>query len=140
MSYLTIVLFSAAITVVWTQGRIFRWFREHGPELWQDFAGCPLCSGVWIGAVSALAIGGQLTGLLRYYEALALGAGTGCVAWAFVAVLNVLGSIEVWTDGREERSKYAKKLLEEGLPELLKQINGLGVFSSAPRADDPGEN
>lgn len=44
------VLESAAVTVVLTQGTIFRPLRERGPKLWRELVSCPLCLGWWIGA------------------------------------------------------------------------------------------
>lgn len=44
------VLEAAAITVVLTQGTIFRPLRERGPRLWRELVSCPLCLGWWIGA------------------------------------------------------------------------------------------
>jgi hypothetical protein len=113
MSNLLVVLFSAAITVVFTQGKPTAFVREHGPALWRELASCPLCSGVWIGALSSALVGGTLSGLLRVYEALALGTATGCLAWLFVALLNVMGSLEVWLDGEQERAKAREKRLAE---------------------------
>lgn len=113
MDYALLVLFSAAITVVFTQGKIFRFAREHGPALWRELVSCPLCSGVWIGAGSSFLVGGHFVGLLRVYEALAVGALAGCAAWAFVALLNALGSVEVWLDGLHAREEAREKRLRE---------------------------
>lgn len=52
-----LVLEAAVITLVFTRGSIFRRLRELGPPLdearprtlWQEFASCPLCVGVWVG-------------------------------------------------------------------------------------------
>lgn len=38
------------MTVVLTQGTIFRPFRERGPRFWRELVSCPLCLGWWIGA------------------------------------------------------------------------------------------
>lgn len=48
------VLEAAAVTVVVTQGTIFRPLRERGPKLWRELVNCPLCLGWWIGAAGAL--------------------------------------------------------------------------------------
>jgi len=41
-----------AIAFVWSRGTIFRWLRERiDRALGVDFAGCPLCSGFWIGVL-----------------------------------------------------------------------------------------
>lgn len=47
------VLEAAAVSVLVTQGDIFRPLREHGPKLWRELVNCPLCLGWWIGAAGA---------------------------------------------------------------------------------------
>lgn len=60
MGYVFLILQAAAVTLVFTRGSIFEALRgepyrarEAEPRLlrlFRDWASCPLCSGVWIGA------------------------------------------------------------------------------------------
>ena len=77
------VIESAAITIVFVKGTIFRPVRENGPGLWQTLAGCPLCAGVWIGAAWLLLhhlFTARPFGLATAADALAAGAVTGVLA------------------------------------------------------------
>jgi hypothetical protein len=93
---LSIILFSAAITVVFTQGTLFKPLRDHGPKLWRDLASCALCTGVWVGAATWLLFSGfpHAGGKLEIARAVAveLGVGsvTGCVALLYVSVWDWL--------------------------------------------------
>ena len=87
------VLESAAITVVFVRGSIFKRFREIGPSIWRELASCPLCAGVWIGAGWSLvrsALAGPIARVDVAADALAAGAMTGALAMAFVLLLAVL--------------------------------------------------
>jgi hypothetical protein len=93
MNYATIVLFSAAITVVFTRGTIFNALRTHGPDLWRELVTCSLCSGVWVGAgVTWLAARylGFRTDFPLLFTMLGLGSLVGCVAMLFVRVVDWL--------------------------------------------------
>lgn len=95
MSTLAIVLFSAAIAVVFTQGEIFKFLRR-GPWIWREFAKCALCSGVWIGAAMWCLFygfphaGGNLVIARSVAVMLGVGALSGCAAMLFVAVWDKL--------------------------------------------------
>lgn len=98
MNYAAIVLFSAAITVVFVRGEIFHALRTHGPELWKQLATCALCSGVWVGAgVTWLAARylGLRTDFPLLFTALALGSSTGCAALLYVRVIDRLEAAAV---------------------------------------------
>lgn len=49
------VIEGAALTLVWVLGSLFKPLRERGWEIWQLFANCPLCIGVWVGSAVVLA-------------------------------------------------------------------------------------
>lgn len=86
MSDAVLLLFSSAITVVFTQGSIFRPLREHGPRLWRELVNCALCSGVWVGALSTVALRDiplQWSFSVLFYV-LGMGALTGCISVLFV--------------------------------------------------------
>lgn len=93
MSALAFVLESAAVTVVFVKGSIFKRLRENGPELWREFAACPLCAGVWIGA-GWLLVRRVLAGAALHadaaVDALAAGAITGVLSLGCVLLLAVL--------------------------------------------------
>lgn len=97
-----IIAFSAAISVVFTQGSIFEPLRKHGPKLWRELASCALCSGVWIGSAMFVLLSDFLVlsefphaayklWIAREIVAM-LGAGSlsGCVAVIFVALWDWL--------------------------------------------------
>jgi len=91
-----VVLFSAAITVVFTQGTIFKFLRR-GPWLWRELASCALCTGVWVGMGMSLLfsgfphVGGDLlTDLSSLVRLLGVGSVSGCAALLFVAVWEKL--------------------------------------------------
>ncbi len=97
MSYALIVLFSAAITVVFTEGEIFAPVRRVGPSFWRALASCPLCSGVWVGALSAAAVLG-IAPTWRFdsiFLLLGLGSAAGCCALLFVRFWGALEAYEV---------------------------------------------
>jgi len=96
MSTLSIVLFSAAIAVVFTQGEIFKFLRR-GPWIWRELASCALCSGVWLGAGMYLLFygfphaGGDLwTIATSVARVLGVGSLSGCVALIFVSIWEKL--------------------------------------------------
>lgn len=116
MNYVTIVLFSAAITTVFVRGSVFAPLRKRGLckklgwffsgvwELWCDLAECPLCSGVWIGGGVAVS---QLGSLLPLHV-LGLGSLTGCLALLSSLVLDWLDTAAAilaleWEDRKEQR-------------------------------------
>lgn len=113
------VLESAAITVVFTTGSIFDAFRERGPKLWRELARCPLCAGVWIGAVDYLvralnALAWRLPEprselFTLCLTALGAGALAGCAALAFRRVADWLESSAVELD---ESAKLVKAELD----------------------------
>lgn len=80
---------SAAITVVFAKGSIFKWLRSSGPEFWQELAGCPLCAGVWIGAGWRL-LHAPVVDSRVAWDALASGAETGVLALLLVLLLALL--------------------------------------------------
>lgn len=91
-----IVLFSAAITVVFTQGEIFKFLRR-GPWLWRELVKCALCSGVWIGSATYLFFFGYphvgdelLIWVDNVFRALGAGCSSGCLAVLFVALWDKL--------------------------------------------------
>jgi hypothetical protein len=91
-----VILFSAAISVVFTQGEIFKFLRR-GPWLWRELAKCALCTGVWVGmGMSTLFygfphVGGDLWTTARAVATLlGTGAVSGCAALIFVAVWEKL--------------------------------------------------
>lgn len=69
MSIVAEVIYLVAIAHVWARGSIFKSVRTlgaldvsdlnwlHPLRLYVDLADCPLCSGVWIGALGHLAFG-----------------------------------------------------------------------------------
>lgn len=115
MNDAVIVLFSAAITVVFTQGTIFRGIRGHGPALWRELVICALCSGVWIGAFATILIK-QIPLQLNFhvlFQVLGMGSLTGCVAVMFVALWEFLdaigGSVTAFRVGG---SAFAKQIVD----------------------------
>lgn len=86
MNSISIVLFSAAITLVFTRGSLFDVFRLRGPGWSRELAQCPLCSGVWIGCglglwasyVGHLSLPAPLIGSAPYL--LGIGCSAGVVA------------------------------------------------------------
>lgn len=54
MGPLLLIAQAMAVTLILTKSTLFRVFREHGPRGWRDFAGCPLCVGVWIGLLFSI--------------------------------------------------------------------------------------
>ena len=128
MNYATIVLLSAAITVVFYKGSIFDPLRQHGPELWRDLAMCPLCSGVWIGG--AVTVGSCVqTAVLSWFHvlflAVALGSLTGCIALLFARVSDWLESAAVAHDAAAAKDKdllEAWKKLDGQLQPFLRTI------------------
>lgn len=102
-----LVLFSAAITVVFTRGSVFDAVRSRGPELWRDLAGCPLCTGVWVGgALEAL----QVQGLDFRAALTVLGVGcvTGCAALLYALLTDFLGSHAALADERAAAMRRQK--------------------------------
>jgi hypothetical protein len=91
MNLALLVLFSAAITMVFTRGTIFDFARARGPTLWRDLAGCPLCSGVWIGGTVA-ALRDHTWSFWNVFAVLGLGCVTGCAALLFALAVDFLGS------------------------------------------------
>lgn len=109
-----IVLFSAAITVVFVRGSIFNALRTRGPDLWKEFATCALCVGVWVGAgVAALAHwrAGFQPGFPLLFTCLALGATTGAAALLYVRVVDWLESATVERETAEAVNKLRAKVL-----------------------------
>lgn len=108
MSYPLIVLFSAAITVVFVRGSVFAPLRQHGPALWRELAECPLCSGVWIGGAVAA---GQVPLRIDFstpLHVLGLASLTGCLALFASLVLDWLDTVAAllemeWEDRKEQR-------------------------------------
>lgn len=91
MTLFTLVLQAAALTVVFVRGSIFASLRSHGPAIWREFAACPLCVGVWVGAGWRLLHGAGTVSAEDGVEALACGALTGVLALIvslFIAVLD----------------------------------------------------
>lgn len=116
MSYVTVVLFSSAITVVFTRGTVFASVRERGPKLWRELASCPLCVGVWVGGLVALLFAPRFVmqrvptfeadgWFLVLFLAVALGSLTGCLSLLFVRVSDTLGSFEALLDHELESKK-----------------------------------
>ena len=68
---LAVIIYLVAIAHVFSRGTIFRPIRDHGPTLWRDLAGCPLCAGTWIGMLGY--------GVYRYCPILIIVLGTGCI-------------------------------------------------------------
>jgi hypothetical protein len=135
MSYLTIVLFSAAITVVFVKGSIFNALRIHGPDLWSEFARCPLCVGVWVGGgVTWLASSRGLfsASFPLLFTVLALGALTGCAALLFVRVLDWFEAATVAHETAEAvnalRAKGLKAELDAEPVRDLQPRNGAGNY------------
>lgn len=112
MNYALIVLFSFAITVVFTRGSIFEPLRQHGPELWRDLVKCPLCSGVWVGGAAAVLCLDLYALPLRYATFLVLGLGSlsGCAALLFVRVWDALESFAVLLELEAEGRKRWEEL------------------------------
>lgn len=84
---------AAAITVVFVRGSIFDRVRESGPELWQRFARCPLCTGFWIGLSWRLFDAWQLHGWAFHVQTVAVssfacGAVTAVLAYLLVAATD----------------------------------------------------
>ncbi len=46
---LEMLLYSVGVTIVITQGSIFKSMRNAGPAKWQELLNCPLCLGFWVG-------------------------------------------------------------------------------------------
>lgn len=93
------VLESVALTLVFVRGTLFKSLRDSGPALWRELANCPLCIGVWIGAVWSLLqilrgpVGARAHEWLPLLlDALAAGAMTGVVALGATLVLDILDS------------------------------------------------
>lgn len=122
MNYATIVLFSAAITLVFTLGSVFEGVRSRGPDLWKEFAHCPLCVGVWVGSgVSGLAHrwSGLEPSFPMVFTCLALGALTGCAALLFSRVV-------VWLDlaafAEEARGEFYGRRGQEMFKKAMQSI------------------
>lgn len=52
---MTDLTLAVAIAFVWSRGTIFAELRSTGPDWWRALAGCPLCSGFWVGVLCKLA-------------------------------------------------------------------------------------
>lgn len=103
-----IVLFSAAITVVFTRGSIFAPVRERGPKLWRELSSCALCSGVWVGggiAAASVRSAGIVSVFHVLFLAVALGSLAGCLSLLFVRVLDALESFSALLDYELESKK-----------------------------------
>ena len=89
----TYALEASAITIVFTKGSIFKRLRENGPALWQEWAGCPLCVGVWVGAAWRYLRDAAIPPFLTMpvaFELLANGAVTGVIALLVALTVSVL--------------------------------------------------
>lgn len=126
MTNYVLVLFSAAITVVFTRGSLFNPLRTRGLcgrsgplswawELWCDLAECPLCSGVWVGGLAYLGSGdfcvpyaGVWPWISLLFAVLGVGSLTGCLALFSSLVLDYLDTAAAileleWDDRKEQR-------------------------------------
>lgn len=103
-----LVLFSAAITVVFVKGSLFDPLRARGPKLWRKLAACALCSGVWVGAAATAAAvrwEGFHGALPPPLEILGVGALTGVSALLYVRVTDWLDSAAAAADSQSELAK-----------------------------------
>lgn len=93
------ILQAVAITLVFTQGSIFKKLRDVGPKLWRDLSNCPLCTGVWVGMGSAL-----LAGLRSPVQVLGFGAVVGVAA---LLVWRVIDALDAFANpgGTQEKSE-----------------------------------
>lgn len=116
MSY-SIVLVSAALTVVFVRGTLFDAFRRNGPALWRELCSCALCMGVWVGgAAAALELSSKAPVDLWFaYSVLATGAQAGVVAWLVVAVENYLDSTAAQRDAVGKTLQHLPQLTEKVL-------------------------
>lgn len=80
------VVWLVAIAHVWARGTIFKWLREHGPAVWRSLAGCPLCSGFWIGVLGHVVYVGRPAVVVW----LGLGSLVGTLALAVCALVRRL--------------------------------------------------
>lgn len=96
---LRLVLEAAALTVVFTKGSIFRRLREIGPPidearpktLWQEFASCALCVGVWVGVLWRLLHAISLPPSIELAaDTLASGAAAGVLSLVVVLLIALL--------------------------------------------------
>lgn len=102
-----LVLQATAITLVLTTGSIFDPLRRHGPKLLRELAGCPMCSGVWIGMICAgfavdqghltLVEGAQTIWSVGPYV-LGIGCITAICALTLKRVWDLLESAAFWLD------------------------------------------
>lgn len=91
MTDLWVILMASAATVVFTRGKLFQWLRDHGPRLWRELVGCPLCLGVWVGAGVHLAEHHEGSWDLRsVLHLVGIAALSGVAAMAIFLVLDVL--------------------------------------------------
>lgn len=100
------LVYLIAIAYVWSRGSIFRPVRELGKGVvepygigvllkgWRSLAGCPLCSGVWIGIL------GQIVACYYPWSVAALGraciVGVGAF-WAYCLFRGVTGALETFS-------------------------------------------
>lgn len=88
MNWLTTVALGAAITVVFVLGSIFRKIRSAGPTLWQEFASCGLCVGVWVGIGVRLILEGLPETPAEAVILLGIACATGVAALAIASWLS----------------------------------------------------
>ena len=123
-----LLLEAVGATVVFTQGSIFKPLRDRGPQLWQEFAHCPLCVGVWVGlALRALqlrdilvanAVAGGVTELSLAGWVVVLvgfGATTGMLALLMKRVYDFLESGSVCWD---QDLEFGKEYMEDHRKDL----------------------
>ena len=110
-----LVVFSAAITVVFTRGSLFERIRlvkierlPRASKLWQDLSSCSLCFGVWVGVGAALWQRPDL-GFSRIFTVLGVGCVSGCTALGFTLITDFLGSTAALNDLRAEEKAEGKR-------------------------------
>lgn len=117
MSY-SIVLVSAALTVVFVRGTLFDAFRRRGPDVWRELCSCALCMGVWVGGgVGALELwhAKAPVDLWFAFAVLTTGATTGVVAWLVVSAENYLDSTAAQRDAVAKTLLHLPRLTEKAM-------------------------
>lgn len=116
ITLLILTVCSAAISLVFVRGSIFSRIRTAGPDLWKEFATCPLCVGVWVGAgatVLARFRGILLLDIPLIFLSLGVGCTAGALALLYVRLIDALESAAIACDATaatlEKALKQAKK-------------------------------
>lgn len=113
------LLEAVGITIVFTQGSIFKEFRDSGPALWQELLNCPLCIGVWLGAALRVALDAPPQAFSAAVATLGFGAATGMLALLTKRIFDYLESSALRSDFEIEHAKASATLAANALRELM---------------------